>query len=52
MGEAVEEAVISVWAGTNDEVWNTQEPGSPEQAQAPETLADRLLTGRAGVWPN
>lgn len=44
MGEAVEEAVISVWAGTNDKVWNTQEPGSPEQAQAPETLADRLLT--------
>ncbi len=41
---AAGEAVVSVWTGTDDEVWNTQEPGHPDQTQAPETLADRLLT--------
>jgi len=44
LDEGAGEAVVSVWTGTDDEVWNTQEPGSPDQAQAPETLADRLLT--------
>ena len=44
LDEAAGEAVVSVWTGTDDEVWNTQEPGSLEQTQSPETLADRLIT--------
>lgn len=44
LDEAAGEAVVSVWTGTDDEVWNTQEPNAPERTQAPETLADRLLT--------
>ncbi len=44
LDEAAGEAVVSVWSGTDDEVWNTQEPDSAEQAQDPDTLADRLLT--------
>ncbi len=44
LDEAAGEAVVSVWTGTDDEVWNTQEPDSLERTQAAETLADRLLT--------
>ena len=44
LDEAAGEAVVSVWTGTDDEVWNTQEPGHLDQTQAPESLADRLLT--------
>ena len=44
LDEAAGEAVVSVWTGTDDEIWNTQEPGSAEQMQTPEALADRLLT--------
>lgn len=38
------EAVVSVWAATDDYIWNTQERGSPEQSLSPEVLADRYLT--------
>jgi hypothetical protein len=44
LDETAGEAVVSVWTGTDDAVWNTQEPGSAEQTQPPEALADRLLT--------
>jgi hypothetical protein len=44
LDEAAGEAVVSIWAGTNDFVWNSQEPDSPESSYAPETLADRFLT--------
>lgn len=44
LDEAAGEAVVSVWTGTDDEVWNTQEPGHLDQTQTPESLADRLLT--------
>lgn len=44
LDEAAGQAVVSVWTGTDDEVWNTQEPGHLDQTQAPEMLADRLLT--------
>lgn len=38
------EAIVSIWAGTDDYIWNTQEEGSPEQKMSPQTLADRFLT--------
>ena len=44
LDEAAGEAVVSVWCGTDDFIWNTQEPGAPEAALSPETLADRFLT--------
>jgi len=44
LDEAAGEAVVSVWSGTDDEVWNTQEPDSAERTQSAEALADRLLT--------
>ena len=44
LDEAAGEAVVSVWTGTDDEVWNTQEPDAPERGQSPQALADRLLT--------
>ena len=44
LDEAAGEAVVSVWTGTDDEVWNTQEPDAAERTQSPEILADRLLT--------
>lgn len=44
LDEAAGEAVVSVWSGTDDEVWNTQEPDALERTQSAESLADRLLT--------
>lgn len=50
LDEGAGEAVVSIWTGTNDFIWNTQEPDRPEPTQSPETLADRFLTadGTAG----
>ena len=50
LDEAAGEAVVSVWAATDDYLWNTQERGSEEQTMTPETLADRYLTedGKGG----
>lgn len=50
LDEAAGEAVVSVWTGTDDEIWNTQEPEGSERTQPPQTLADRFLTedGQAG----
>ena len=44
LDEANSEAVVSIWAGTDDFIWNTQEPKSPEPTMSPEVLADRFLT--------
>lgn len=44
LDEAAGEAVVSLWTGTDDFVWNTQEPDNPDQTASPETLADRFLT--------
>jgi hypothetical protein len=54
LDEEAGEAVVSIWTGTNDYIWNTQERGRPEQQMSPETLADRFLsadgqTGRLAV---
>lgn len=51
--EAAGEAVVSVWAGTDDEIWNTQEPGHADGALSPNVLADRFLTpdGHGGRLP-
>ena len=38
------EAVVSVWAATDDYFWSVQERGHPEQGMSPETLADRHVT--------
>lgn len=50
LDEAAGEAVVSVWTGTDDYIWNAQEPDAPERTQSPETLADRFLTadGQSG----
>ncbi|MBV9851988.1 MAG: hypothetical protein JO250_20170 [Armatimonadetes bacterium] len=47
---AAGEAVVSVWAATDDYIWDAQERGRPEQGMSPEALADRYLTadGQAG----
>lgn len=44
------EAVVSIWATTNDYIWGTQEQGQREQGMTPEALADRYLTadGQSG----
>ena len=44
LDEAAGEAVVSVWTGTDDYLWDTQEPASEVRTSAPETLADRFLT--------
>jgi hypothetical protein len=41
---AASEAVVSIWTGTNDYIWNTQERGRDEETMSPEPLADRYLT--------
>ncbi len=41
---AAGEAVLSIWAGTDDFIWNTQEPVASEPAMRPQLLADRFLT--------
>lgn len=38
------EAIVSIWAATNDYVWNTQARDGSERSMTPETLADRFLT--------
>jgi hypothetical protein len=50
LDEAASEAVVSIWAGTDDFIWNSQEPDSQESAWTPEALADRFLTedGKTG----
>lgn len=50
---AAGEAVLSVWAATDDYVWNAQEPKKPESVMPPEIMADRFVTedGRAGRVP-
>ena len=48
LDEGTGEAVVSVWCGTDDFIWNTQETGSAESSQSPETLADRFLTADGG----
>ncbi len=44
------EAVVSIWAATNDYIWNAQERDRPEATMSPEALADRYLTpdGQSG----
>ena len=54
LDEPAGEAVASIWCGTSDYIWNTQEPDRPESSQSPQTIADRFLTedgegGRLGV---
>jgi hypothetical protein len=44
LDEAAGEAVVSIWAGTNDFVWDSQEPNSPQFSWTPQQLADRFLT--------
>jgi hypothetical protein len=41
---------VSIWCGTGDYIWNTQEAGSAESQLTPQALADRYLTedGSAG----
>ena len=50
LDEAHGEAVVSVWTGTDDYVWNAQDAGHPDRSLGPELLADRYLTadGREG----
>jgi hypothetical protein len=44
LDEAAGEAIVSIWAGTNDYLWHTHSRGSMETRMSPEALADRYLT--------
>ena len=44
LDEAAGEAIVSIWAGTNDYLWHTHSHGSMETRMTPETLANRYLT--------
>ena len=53
LDESAGEAVVSVWCGTDDYIWSTQEPRHSYQTLSVEVLADRFLTadGTAGRLP-
>jgi len=53
LDESAGEAVVSVWTGTDDFIWNAQERGSKESAMSPGELADRFIThdGLGGRLP-
>jgi hypothetical protein len=42
--DATSEAVIGIWAGSQDHLWNTQEFERPESGLDPERLADLYIT--------
>jgi hypothetical protein len=50
LDEKAGEAVVSVWAATNDYIWGTQEPDHEKRTMSPEQLADEYVTedGQAG----
>jgi hypothetical protein len=44
MDRAAGEAVVSIWTGTDDYVWNTQYRDHPDRELSAQSLADRYLT--------
>jgi hypothetical protein len=50
LDESAGEAVVSVWTGIDDFIWNAQERGSKESEMRPEELAGRYVTadGQSG----
>ncbi len=51
--EAAGEAVVSVWCGTDDFIWNTQDREHSDRSLSPQVIADRFLTenGEGGRLP-